>query len=82
VLDAAAVLRLQSPKTALNPVLGFHKPRMVDQTESDPARAAEGVPARPDERMGQNTERSEGYGPEHRQLEPHCQLAAPSRGLA
>jgi hypothetical protein len=30
VLDAAAVLRFQSPKTALNPVLGFHKRRMVD----------------------------------------------------
>jgi hypothetical protein len=25
VLNAAAVLRLQSPKTALNPVVGFHK---------------------------------------------------------
>jgi len=36
VLDAAAVLRLRSPETPLNPVPGFHKQRMVDQTGVGP----------------------------------------------
>jgi hypothetical protein len=45
VLDAAAVLRLQSPKTALNPVLGFHKRRMVDLTGIVPAGGAAGAAA-------------------------------------
>ena len=81
VLDAAAVLRLQSPKTALNPVLGFHKRRMVDQTGVRPARTAEGVAARPDERMGQNTERSEGCGPDLCEFEPTDQLAAAARWI-